>query len=1067
MSEIDQIAQAILVASDPAQANLHQEALQFVQNSLKNSPEPWRIGLALFVDSNPDGSRNHQAQVRFYGLRVLEDFLDSRFDPLPPDAFETLRQSLMAYVQSEYVQGTAEAGASFLRNKFSHTLTLFFLCSYLEQWPTFFSDFFSLIQAPSNSGSPGYNPHVSLLLFHLVLEISGEVADQMLKAARQHSSQRHYRDARVRDAVRERDAGRINEAVLTIVAYSAQQLESVRKGATTGNVERLTEVVDWGIRTFGSYVGWIDINLTVTPTTIQLLFSLLSDPSLPIRLATSVALLRMVSKGLKEPGDKIQLLKVLSLGQVLATLEDKTRQEQIARERDVDEGEESYREALGRLLNALGLELVKLAEDPNASDGIKAEATSMLSELRPTLLRFLADPYDDTTSTVFPLLSNILGPLKKVKRLSPHEITDDTRTFVASTLAVILQKMKWDEELDPDDMDEDDRLAFETLRKGDLRTHLDAIFSIDQDMAINAIRTLVLDTLAAYETGSQVKWSEAELAIYLIYIFGEVNKSGGKGRAAFCQAPPVAKELRKGTDYSEYQLTTHGEMLMALIRSNICAYPNNAVAIQFFETCARYSDFFKVRKECIIPLLEAMVGPRGIHSPSTSTRSRLFYLFYKFIKEDRSDISVGLVGTLLNGVRDLLVIDVELPELENPAEDDLLTETIKNSGIFDSQLHLFEVVGLLVSLCFKNAEEHVALLLSFVQPLLDELEANLQAIKSPQDVIQIVKVHHVMMALGSIAKGYPEVPQPIPEGYILPPISIFRQMTQAIVVSLHAMSGFKPVRDAARFAFARMVATTGSHITDFIPEMMSSLLAHFEPTELVDFMNFISLLMHRLGPEMSDVLNQLVMPLHARIMELLASPITGTDDRVTHGDTKRAYLAFLNSILSNRLHAILISEANQPHFVPLLEAVMSLAEDVSDPAVQRLAFSFLGRCVNIWGQANVVNGDAEHTGQSLPGFETFIYDRLVPLAISVPSQPSFNIKDGQMLTVSHEIANFLQIVAKARGEEAFQFFVTAFLPSQGCPPEVSVEFATKLRDLDSKAFRKYFSDFIRASRTAS
>lgn len=86
--------------------------------------------------------------------------------------------------------------------------------------------------------------------------------------------------------------------------------------------------------------------------------------------------------------------------------------------------------------------------------------------------------------------------------------------------------------------------------------------------------------------------------------------AGGKGRAAFCHTPAVAKELRKGTDYSEYPLTTHGEMLMALVRSNACAYPNNAVAMQFFETCARYGDFFKVRKECTVPLLEAMIGQR-------------------------------------------------------------------------------------------------------------------------------------------------------------------------------------------------------------------------------------------------------------------------------------------------------------------------------------------------------------------------------------------------------------------------------------------------------------------------
>lgn len=115
-------------------------------------------------------------------------------------------------------------------------------------------------------------------------------------------------------------------------------------------------------------VGWIDINLTVTPTTIPLLFQLIADPSLPIRLATSTAFLRMISKGLKEPSDKLQLFKVLSLGQVLEALEEKTRQEQINRRDDTDEGEESYREALGRLLNAYGLEVAKLVDDVRIID---------------------------------------------------------------------------------------------------------------------------------------------------------------------------------------------------------------------------------------------------------------------------------------------------------------------------------------------------------------------------------------------------------------------------------------------------------------------------------------------------------------------------------------------------------------------------------------------------------------------------------------------------------------------------------------------------------------------------
>jgi exportin-T len=105
--------------------------------------------------------------------------------------------------------------------------------------------------------------------------------------------------------------------------------------------------------------------LTVTQTTVPLLFTLLADHSLPIRLASSAAILRIVSKGLQDPGDKLQLIKVLSIGPVVDALEKRTREEQRNRE-ETDEGEESYRESLGKLLNGLGIELMKLIE---VSDG--------------------------------------------------------------------------------------------------------------------------------------------------------------------------------------------------------------------------------------------------------------------------------------------------------------------------------------------------------------------------------------------------------------------------------------------------------------------------------------------------------------------------------------------------------------------------------------------------------------------------------------------------------------------------------------------------------------------------
>ena len=91
--QVDQIVQAILVASDPSQATIHHQALEYLSSIQKNANETWQLGLALFVDVNADGSRKHPPQARFFGLRVLDDFLDSKFEPLDPNTFQTLQQA--------------------------------------------------------------------------------------------------------------------------------------------------------------------------------------------------------------------------------------------------------------------------------------------------------------------------------------------------------------------------------------------------------------------------------------------------------------------------------------------------------------------------------------------------------------------------------------------------------------------------------------------------------------------------------------------------------------------------------------------------------------------------------------------------------------------------------------------------------------------------------------------------------------------------------------------------------------------------------------------------------------
>jgi exportin-T len=110
--EVDRIVQAILVAADPTQASLHQQALEYLSTIQKNANETWRLALALFVDANTDGSRKHPTQARFFGLRVLDDFLDNRFESMDADSFQMIQQALVNYIRSEFIYGPAEASAT-------------------------------------------------------------------------------------------------------------------------------------------------------------------------------------------------------------------------------------------------------------------------------------------------------------------------------------------------------------------------------------------------------------------------------------------------------------------------------------------------------------------------------------------------------------------------------------------------------------------------------------------------------------------------------------------------------------------------------------------------------------------------------------------------------------------------------------------------------------------------------------------------------------------------------------------------------------------------------------------
>ena len=56
------------------------------------------------------------------------------------------------------------------------------------------------------------------------------------------------------------------------------------------------------------------------------------------------------------------------------------------------------------------------------------------------------------------------------------------------------------------------------------------------------------------------------------------------------------------------------------------------------------------------------------------------------------------------------------------------------------------------------------------------------------------------------------------------------------------------------------------------------------------------------------MLDQLIGPLSAHITGVMSQPVSGTDDAVTHADTKKAYLNLLNMVMSGGLDGTFTSE---------------------------------------------------------------------------------------------------------------------------------------------------------------
>ena len=272
----------------------------------------------------------------------------------------------------------------------------------------------------------------------------------------------------------------------------------------------------------------------------------------------------------------------------------------------------------------------------------------------------------------------------------------------------------------------------------------------------------------------------------------------------------------------------------------------------------------------------------------------------------------NIAQTVVQALADLLPIKAELPE-ENSDNDDMSSDEndLSADATFNSQLYLYEAIGCICSTHAVPVENQVIFVKSVMNPLFADLEAHLSLARGG-DERAVLQIHHLIMALGTLARGFSEwTPANISSTSTPPAKAVseeFARTAEAILVALESLNSSVEIRTAARYSFSRLIGVVGNRILPQLPRWIDGLLSQtYSKDEIALFLGLIDQVVYGFKSEMFDILNTLLTPFLQRIFSGIAEPTSGTDDEIQLAELKREYLGFLQVILNNDLGSVLIS----------------------------------------------------------------------------------------------------------------------------------------------------------------
>jgi exportin-T len=486
------------------------------------------------------------------------------------------------------------------------------------------------------------------------------------------------------------------------------------------------------------------------------------------------------------------------------------------------------------------------------------------------------------------------------------------------------------------------------------------------------------------------------------------------------------------------------------------------------EICVRYSSFFEQHAQYIESALDNFL--QLVHHSAVKVKTRSWYLFQRFVRQLR--LQVGHVAeVVVQNLSDLLVVQAVVPE-ENGDDDASSDGESSSDSAFNAQLYLFEAVGCICGSISVPAEKQVRFVQAIIQPIFSDMQ-NCLARAKVSDQQAVLQIHHDIMALGTLARGFSDwVPGSNPNSSGNAPIeqvqTAFTQVSEATLLSLESLKTSFSIRTAARFAFSRLIGVMGSRILAQLPRWVDGLLTQTSTKdEMALFLRLLDQVIFGFKNDISSFLDSLFGSLLQRVFSGLSTPATGTDDEIELAELKREYLNFLLVILNNDLGGVIVSNANQGSFETVISTIEHFTKDTDDFPTAKMAFQVLSKMCGVWGGPDVVATPKMHqvngvstTQPALPGFGQFMMTRFSPLCWTLPTSPTFHSKDAQARQTLSEAAALQKTIYQKNGNTYLTYLKDNELRNMGMDESMISDYLSKLSTFDLRNWKVYWSKFV-------